>query len=349
MRKQNIASDRRGPEAGDGFFHAVSLSGGKDSTCLLLLMIERGLPIDAVIWADTGMEFPEMYAHIAKVGEYLYQERGLHITVLRHPRGFEYFMLEVPQQKKAAIERRITMGQPLYGYGWPGVKVRWCTGQLKTHLITKEVNRLKGQHQLQQYVGIAADEAWRCKGLNYPLVDWGITEAQALQICYDRGFDFGGLYEIYHRASCWCCPLQRIGELRNLRHHHPELWARLLELDNRARAQFGPGPLGQFKQKQLLDEPLLWIRSFTMKEGEMKNTKQDRLKAELERAREKAAEWQAKVRDLEKQVREQENMEILREVRAIAASPEELRGLLDALRAAKEPPKPKDDKEVNGI
>lgn len=45
-------------------FHAVSLSGGKDSTCLLLLMIERGLPIDAVIWADTGMEFPEMYGHI---------------------------------------------------------------------------------------------------------------------------------------------------------------------------------------------------------------------------------------------------------------------------------------------
>ena len=31
-------------------------------------------------------------------------------------------------------------------------------------------------------------------------------------------------------------------------HHHPELWARLLDLDKRARAQFGPGPLGQFKQ-----------------------------------------------------------------------------------------------------
>lgn len=40
-------------------FHAVSLSGGKDSTAMLLLMIERGLPIDAVLTADTGMEFPE--------------------------------------------------------------------------------------------------------------------------------------------------------------------------------------------------------------------------------------------------------------------------------------------------
>lgn len=50
-----------------GSYHAVSLSGGKDSTAMLLLMIERGMPIDAVISADTGMEFPEMYEHLAKV------------------------------------------------------------------------------------------------------------------------------------------------------------------------------------------------------------------------------------------------------------------------------------------
>lgn len=57
-------------------FHAVSLSGGKDSTAMLLLMIERGLPINTVLWADTGMEFPEMYDHISKVDDYLYRERG---------------------------------------------------------------------------------------------------------------------------------------------------------------------------------------------------------------------------------------------------------------------------------
>jgi 3'-phosphoadenosine 5'-phosphosulfate sulfotransferase (PAPS reductase)/FAD synthetase len=256
LNENNIIKNDTGryPNEDSGFFHAqnqyhaVSLSGGKDSTALLLLMIERGMPIDAVISADTGMEFPEMYDHLAKVDDYLFRERGIHVTTLRHPHGFEWLMFEEPKQKKSSLENRARMGVPPYGNGWPGIRVRWCTGQLKTHLITKEVNRLKKEKNALHYVGIAADEAWRCKGEVYPLVEWGITEAEALQACYDRGFDFGGLYEIYHRASCWCCPFQRIDELRKLRQHHPALWARLLDLDSRAIAQFGDNPLGKFKQ-----------------------------------------------------------------------------------------------------
>ena len=231
-------------------FHAVSLSGGKDSTAMLLLMIERGMPIDLVLSADTGMEFPEMYEHLQKVDDYLFRERGLHITTLRHPHGFEWLMFEEEKQKPSSLENRLRLGVPPYGNGWPRIKVRWCTGQLKTHLISKETNRLKKEKNALHYVGIAADEAWRCKqdkNKRYPLVEWGITEAEALQACYDRGFDFGGLYEIYHRASCWCCPFQRIGALRNMRKHHPELWARLLDMDKRALAQFGNTPLGCFK------------------------------------------------------------------------------------------------------
>lgn len=244
----------RYPVKDSGFFdaqahyHAVSLSGGKDSTAMLLLMIERDMPIDAVISADTGMEFPEMYEHLAKADDYLYRERGLHITTLRHPMGFEWMMFEEPKQRQSCLENRARFGIPPYGNGWPGIHVRWCTGQLKTHLVNKEVNRLKAEKKALHYVGIAADEAKRCKSDIYPLVEWGITEADALKTCYDRGFDFGGLYEIYNRASCWCCPFQRIGELRKLRHHHPELWARLMELDKKAIAQFGKGPLGQFRK-----------------------------------------------------------------------------------------------------
>lgn len=229
-------------------FHAVSLSGGKDSTAMLLLMIERDMPIDAVITADTGMEFPEMYEHLARLDEHLYRERGIHITTLRHPMGFEWLMFDEPKQKPATIENRERLGVPCYGNGWPGIRVRWCTGQLKTHLINKEVNRLKGEYNAIHYIGIAADEPTRVKDARYPLVDWGITEAEALKICYDRGYDWGGLYEIYHRCSCWCCPFQRIDELRKLRHHHPELWARLLDMDRRAIEQFGDTPLGVFKK-----------------------------------------------------------------------------------------------------
>ena len=221
---------------------------GKDSTAMLLLMIESGMPIDMVLAADTGMEFPEMYNHWDRVEQYLFRERGLKLTILKHPQGFEWLMFDQPKEKPSTIELRSQLGVPLYGNGWPGIKVRWCTGQLKTHLINKAVSQLRKEYRIFHYVGIAADEPGRIKNEHYPLYDWGITEQQALQICYDRGFDWGDLYEIYHRCSCWCCPLQRIDELRKLRHHHPQLWSRLLDMDERALTQFGHNPLGQFKQ-----------------------------------------------------------------------------------------------------
>lgn len=235
-------------EPKDNFLRAVSFSCGKDSTAMLLLMIERDMPIDCVLYANVGMDFPEMEEHFARVDEHLFRERGIHITTLQHTHTFEWMMFDEPKQKKSSLERRAALGIPPYGNGWPGMRVRWCTGQMKQHLLRREINRLKEGRKVLQYIGIAADEAWRCKSDKYPLVEWGITEADALQICYDRGFNFGGLYQIYRRASCYCCPFQRISELRKLRANHPELWARLLDMDARARAQFGDAPLGQFRK-----------------------------------------------------------------------------------------------------
>lgn len=80
-------------------FHAVSLSGGKDSTAMLLLMIERDMPIDMVLSADTGMEFPEMYEHLAKLDEHLFRERGIHITTLRHACKLEHVISETSYKK----------------------------------------------------------------------------------------------------------------------------------------------------------------------------------------------------------------------------------------------------------
>lgn len=71
---------------------------------------------------------------------------------------------------------------------------------------------------------------------------------------------------------------------------------------------------------------------------ESRENKIDRLKAELTKAKEKASEWQARVCDIERQITEQENLTILQAVRSVAASPEELRDLLDLIRSAKELP-----------
>ena len=64
-------------------------------------------------------------------------------------------------------------------------------------------------------------------------------------------------------------------------------------------------------------------------------TKIERLREDLAKAEEKAAEWQARAKDIRRQITEYENMEILQLVHSVAATPEELRGLLDQLRAAK--------------
>ena len=51
--------------------HIVQFSGGKDSTCMLLMMLERRMQIDDIIFCDTGMEFPSMYEHIDRVEQYI--------------------------------------------------------------------------------------------------------------------------------------------------------------------------------------------------------------------------------------------------------------------------------------
>ena len=199
-------------------YAAISLSGGKDSTCLVIQMIERGMPIDCVISADTGMEFPEMYEHLAKVDEFLFRERGIHITTLRHPQGFEYLMFEKPMEKPRSIEKRQRLGLPMCGYGWPGFRVRWCTGRLKVRLIEKEITRLKKDRNVVQYIGIAADEAWRCKDKNYPLVDWGIRRRRRFKSAMTTGLISAGCTEfitVRHVGAAPCSVLMSFGNCAN--------------------------------------------------------------------------------------------------------------------------------------
>ena len=54
----------------------------------------------------------------------------------------------------------------------------------------------------------------------------------------------------------------------------------------------------------------------------------DKIEKELEKAREKAAEWQAKIRELEKQKQEEGNSQIVQAVRSLKLTPAELMAFL---------------------
>lgn len=224
--------------------NVVSLSGGKDSTAMLLMMLERGEPIADIVFFDTGWEFPQMYAHL----DALEQFTGQTITRLRPrlPVGvntdktpFDWMFAEFP------VVKRGTSQPHMIGRGWPAPMRRWCTGRkqesLRAHLLAL-THRFGFTLPLQQCVGFAADEIQRLDGptkrdgtyyvQRYPLIEWGVTEADALAYCKKRGFTWDGLYQYFSRVSCFCCPLQALDDLRNLRWFYPDLWQQMLEMDS---------------------------------------------------------------------------------------------------------------------
>lgn len=217
----------------------LSLSGGKDSTALGMEWLTRHqanpitYPLEEVIYCDTGMEFPSMVEHINRL-ETMFTNVGIKFTRLKSEKPFEYWMFYY-QPKKRNPEL-----QHLKGKSWPTSRVRWCTGELKRDVLKRYFRGLDKNFTVIQLIGLAADEKERLGKLNnqnpthrHPLVEWGWTEADCLKYCYDHGFDWGGLYELFNRVSCWCCPLQGLQELRKLRTHFPELWERLLDMEHR--------------------------------------------------------------------------------------------------------------------
>lgn len=225
-------------------------SGGKDSTAMLFLMIKKNIRIDEIVYCDLGVDFPEMKEHIRKV-EVI---SGRKITIIKPDKPFGYWLGFNIKRKGNHINEwtydeagnKIPVGKSgvnncdwnfagELGYGWATMKIRWCTA-LK---ITTINNYLKSiNDDITEFHGIASDEPERLLknsdrgNIRYPLNEHNMTEKMALEYCYKLGFDWGGLYDIKNRVSCYVCPLQRIDDLRYLYNKRPELWDNLKLLDS---------------------------------------------------------------------------------------------------------------------
>ena len=251
-------------------YWVLSLSGGKDSTALGLEWLARHkadpvtYPLHEVVYCDTWMEFPAMMEHINQL-EKIFMDAGIKFNE-------KYAGQYIPRLEELLelVQKCQNMGVEPFGFGkkavrlfeyqpkrhnpelqdkkgqsWPGPQARWCTAELKTRIIDRYLAHLREEYTVIQLIGLAADEEYRLEREHnqnpehrHPLAEWGWTEADCLKYCYSHGFDWGGLYEIFHRVSCWCCPLQSLEELRNLRKHFPDLWAKLLDMEHRTWRTF---------------------------------------------------------------------------------------------------------------
>lgn len=212
-------------------YYIASVSWGKDSLYMLLRLMEERAPLNEVVFYDTGMEFQAIYETRDKVLPML-AERGIEYSELKPKRPFIYDMLEKPVKGKNGFH---------LGYSWCGGCARWGTAGKVQTLDANAKKYVDKGYTVFQYVGIAADEAKRLERLPpqkiAPLAVWGITEAECLQGCYHRGFEWKEngfrLYDLLDRVSCWCCANKNIKELRNIYAYLPEYWERLKEIQRR--------------------------------------------------------------------------------------------------------------------
>ena len=219
-----------------GNSHIVSFSGGKDSTALLFMMLDCKMPIDRIIFVDTTKEFPQMYEHIDLV------EKKCGLKIERTKINFDYWFgdhIKTKGKMKGST-----------GYGWPDFRNRWCTA-LKIEAYCRVAYGIgrssigRSRTNEVEYLGITFDEVSRIRNkkdngrnIKYPLVRWKIIGKQALAYCKKLGFTWGNLYDKFARVSCWCCPLQRMAELKCLYNSFPDLWKQMQNMDKKSFRKF---------------------------------------------------------------------------------------------------------------
>ena len=213
--------------------HIACISYGKDSLAQLEVMHRNNLPITDIVTADI-MATPEIPAYLPELVEF--RERidkeikgryGISVTHIKADKSFvEFFYRELSARSKYTGI-----------YGWPPIFCHWCMKWLKKEPIEKYFDGI----DCVQWIGIAADEPQRHRQLNErkrsALVEYGVTEAQAMEICKKLGW-VSPTYLHSGRDGCWFCPCQCTAQLRRLYNEFPEYWQMMMEWDKDTEKRF---------------------------------------------------------------------------------------------------------------
>ncbi|MBY9000297.1 MAG: phosphoadenosine phosphosulfate reductase family protein [Candidatus Heimdallarchaeota archaeon] len=199
---------------------AVSYSGGKDSLVTLRLVMDA-LPDEdvKVLFADTGIEFPETIDYVKESSKSLNFEKNLVIESVPSDLFWEAFNR----------------------FGPPGRDFRYCCKFAKLAPIQKLIEQTFSGGQCISFIGQrryesfqrAVTDIWQNQYIPNqinvsPIQNW--TAFMIWLYILWKDLPYNPLYDSgYERIGCWVCPSSNLAQLQILEKSHPSLHNQLFE------------------------------------------------------------------------------------------------------------------------
>jgi 3'-phosphoadenosine 5'-phosphosulfate sulfotransferase (PAPS reductase)/FAD synthetase len=216
-------------------------------------MLELGMPLDYIVFCDTGAEFDVMYEYIKKLNEYIWKKYKKCVVVLDNPIGqFKLRTYEdVTKRLKTTRARADIVGRPC---GITSiVTMDACTRDLKVNRIKHFIKHILkiDEKSVIHYNGYTYKEVLKNRGgsqermkenYRYPLYEWKWNEEQISAYLKEKSI-FNPLYNHFTRTGCFLCPKQSPASWYQLWKHYPLEWERAKKIekwciDNNAVQQF---------------------------------------------------------------------------------------------------------------
>jgi hypothetical protein len=232
--------------------YIVAFGGGVDSTAMILGLIENKRPIDLILFADTGAERPETYAHVENFSNWLVQHGHPAITIVKRVRrdgSLESLEQECHRRHnlpsiaygfKSCSQKHKIAPQDKYLNHWMPAKEVWKTGQ-----------------KCVKYVGYDANESHRAANAakredpkytyEYPLIEWDWDRQDCLAVMERYGFKNIG------KSACFFCPSSKKTEVIELYNKHPDLFNRAVAIEDQAELTTIKGLGRNYAWKNLIE------------------------------------------------------------------------------------------------
>lgn len=232
----------------------VSVSGGKDSTALLLLAIERETPNLQAVFADTGHEHQQTYEYVQYLNDKVFPIRTVKADFTDQIARKRLYVQNKwpekgvpPETVHRALQALHPTGNPfldlcIWKGRFPSTKARFCSEELKRNPIIEQVQMplLDAGHEIYSWQGVRADESAARRNLpeleevggglwNYrPILQW--TAEQCFEMHKKHGIKHNPLYEQgMSRVGCMPCIHVRKDELLEISKRFPSEINRVAE------------------------------------------------------------------------------------------------------------------------